>query len=228
MKQNFQVLYSDEDIVVVDKPPHVFVHPAPGHEKGTLSEALCKMFPQMRGVGSIERSGVVHRLDAQTSGVMIFALNETAYLKLRHDFESHKNIEKKYLAVLHGAPKPASGMLKAAIGRKSWDSKRMAIDGLDAKRSITYWQVLGKNGNLALVEFRIKTGRMHQIRVVAAHLGHPIAGDALYGDPKRDARMRIKPARVLLHAVEISFDHPRTDERMTFAAEPPADIIYAL
>ena len=221
------ILFEDPDILVVDKPAGMFVHPSPGHETGTLTDALLKRCPSMAGVGSAERPGVVHRLDADTSGVMVLAKTQRAYLKLRELFESHRDIRKPYLAVCHGAPTPKEGRLETTIGRKPWDAKRMAVDVPDGKRAVTEWTVLGRQGPVALVEFRIETGRTHQIRVHAAHLGHPLAGDPLYGDAAKDRRLRTRPARTLLHAVELSFPHPVTGQRLTFAAEPPADILYA-
>ena len=221
------ILFADPDILVVDKPPGRCVHPSPGHETGTLTDALLKCCPSMAGVGSAERPGVVHRLDADTSGVMVLAKTQRAYLKLRELFESHRDIRKTYLAVCHGAPTPKEGRLETTIGRKPWDAKRMAVDVPDGKRAVTEWTVLGRQGPVALVEFRIETGRTHQIRVHAAHLGHPLAGDPLYGDAAKDRRLRTRPVRTLLHAVELSFPHPVTGRRLTFAAEPPADILYA-
>ena len=221
------ILFEDPDILVVDKPAGMFVHPSPGHETGTLTDALLKRCPSMAGVGSAERPGVVHRLDADTSGVMVLAKTQRAYLKLRELFESHRDIRKTYLAVCHGAPTPKEGRLETTIGRKPWDAKRMAVDVPDGKRAVTEWTVLGRQGPVALVEFRIETGRTHQIRVHAAHLGHPLAGDPLYGDAAKDRRLRTRPVRPLLHAVELSFPHPVTGRRLTFAAEPPADILYA-
>lgn len=205
----------------------MFTHPSPGHEKGTASQLLVAEFPEMARVGSVERPGVVHRLDAGTSGVMLFARTQRAYRKLREDFESHKTIEKKYLAVVHGAPKPPSGVLEAPIGRKPWDPKRMAIGATDGKYSKTRWQILSRKGGLSLVEFTIETGRMHQIRLVAAHLGSPIVGDGLYGDEAKDKRLRRPPRRLLLHSVSIAFNHPVTGKRMEISALPPSDIVYA-
>ena len=224
---NLEIIYDDDDIVVVNKPAGIYVHPSPGHEKGTLSEELTRRFPQMRDVGSRERPGVVHRLDAETSGVIVFAKTRRAYLKLREAFESHKDVRKTYLAVLHGAPKPAAGTLDTTIGRKPWDAKRMAVDAQDGKRAITHWTVLEKRGGLAIVEFVIETGRMHQIRVHAAHLGHPIVGDSLYGDQTKDRHLPFKVNRQLLHAVQLELNHPVTGRPMCFAARPPSDIIFA-
>ena len=222
-----EILHTDDDIIVVNKPSGLIVHRAPGYPDGTLCDILLKDFPDMAGVGSDERPGVVHRLDRDTSGVMVFARTQRAYLALRREFESHGCVKKTYLAVLHGTPKPQTGTLNTMIGRKPFDAKRMAVVDHNGKTAITHWTVLSKHGGLSLVEFIIETGRMHQIRVHAAHLGHPIAGDSLYGDQVRDRRMARPPSRPLLHAVELSFPHPASRRMVTFAAEPPADIVYA-
>ena len=221
------VLFEDDDILVVDKPAGLIVHPAPGHETGTLVNAALAHCPALAGVGSVARPGIVHRLDRETSGVMVLAKNQSAYLKLRAAFESHSEVGKVYLAVTHGAPKPAKGRLETLIGRKNWDAKRMAVVETNGQRAVTSWEVLQKRNGLALVEFTIATGRMHQIRVHAAHLGTPIAGDSLYGDAVRDRRMAHPPTRPLLHAVTLSFPHPATGRRVTFSAEPPPDVLYA-
>lgn len=222
-----EILHADDDIIVVNKPSGLIVHRAPGYPDGTLCDILLKDFPDMASVGSDERPGVVHRLDRDTSGVMVFAHTQRAYLALRREFENHGRVRKTYLAVLHGAPKPQTGTLNTLVGRKPFDAKRMAVVDHNGKNAITHWTVLSKHGGLSLVEFIIETGRMHQIRVHAAHLGHPIAGDSLYGDQVRDRRMARPPSRPLLHAVELSLPHPASRRMVTFAAEPPADIIYA-
>lgn len=208
------LIYEDPDILVVDKPAGQIVHPAPGHETGALTEELVRHCPAMANVGSRERPGVVHRLDRETSGVMVFAKTQSAYLDLRRQFESHRDIRKTYLAVLHGAPKPRAGTVDGPVGR-------------ERLRAVTHWRVLAKHGPVALVEFRIETGRMHQIRIHAAELGCPIVGDRLYGEAAKDRRLRVRPQRLLLHAVELSFLHPATGRRLAFAAEPPPDIVYA-
>ena len=208
------VLFEDADIIVIDKPAGRIVHPAPGHEDGSMTEELVKRRPEMSGVGSAERPGVVHRLDQDTSGVMVFAKTQTAYLDLRRQFESHATVEKKYLAILHGAPKTGKGTIDTPVGR-------------ERLRAITHWEVLAKHGPLALVQFAIETGRMHQIRIHAAELGHPVVGDRTYGDAEKDRRLKMKPKRHLLHAVELSFLHPRTHKRVSFTAPPPPDLVYA-
>ncbi len=225
--RTIDILFEDGDILVVDKPAGMIVHSAPGHEEESLAGLLAASRPQMASVGSRERPGVVHRLDIDTSGVMVFAKSRRAYEGLRAAFESHDGVVKTYLAVLHGAIKPATGTLETTIGRKPWDAKRMAVDVPGGKRAVTRWTVLERRGPLALVEFAIETGRTHQIRVHAAHLGHPIVGDVLYGDAAKDRRLASPPRRQLLHAVQLEFRHPSTGRAMRFAAPPPNDIIYA-
>ena len=209
------VMYEDGDIVVVDKPAGVIVHPAPGHEDLALTDELVRRYPDMAGVGSRERPGVVHRLDIGTSGVMVFARTRRAYLALRRQFEAHDTVRKKYLAVLHGTPAKKSGSTDAPVGRNRLPA-------------VTHWTVLGRREGVSLVEFRIETGRMHQIRIHAAGMGCPVVGDAEYGDPVRDRRLRRRPGRPLLHAVELSFLHPATGRRVTFSSPPPADLVYAV
>ena len=221
-----EIIFEDDDIVVVDKPAGAYVHASSGHEEGSIADELAKSRASMRSVGGKGRPGVVHRLDADTSGVMVFAKTRRAYLRLREEFESHRDVRKTYLAVCHGAPSPKSGTLETTIGRKPWDARRMAVDVPDGKPAVTHWKTLGRSGSLALVEFTIETGRTHQIRVHAAHLGHPIAGDPLYGDANKDRALRRRPVRTLLHAVELSFLHPVTGKRVTFDAPPPEDIVY--
>jgi len=208
------IIYEDEAIAVVDKPSGVIVHPAPGHETGALTDALVRRFPGMARVGSAERPGVVHRLDIETSGVMVFAKTQGAYLDLRRQFESHRTVGKTYLAVVHGSPRPKSGTIDESVGR-------------ERQSAVTHWETLGRHDGISLVEFKIDTGRMHQIRIHAASLGCPIVGDRLYGSAEKDRRMRRRPSRLLLHAVELSFLHPVTHRRVTFAAPPPDDIVYA-
>ena len=211
---DIDIIYEDKTIVVVDKPAGAIVHPAPGHEEGALTTALVRLYPQMARVGSAERPGVVHRLDIETSGVMVFAKTQKAYLDLRRQFESHETVKKTYLAVVHGSPKPKNGTIDEPVGRERLSA-------------VTHWETLGKHDGISLVEFKIDTGRMHQIRIHAASLGCPIVGDKTYGSAEKDRRLRRRPKRQLLHAVELSFLHPVTHKRVTFAAPPPEDIVYA-
>ena len=208
------ILFEDDSVVVVDKPAGRIVHPAPGHTAGALTQELVKMFPEMASVGSAERPGVVHRLDVDTSGVMVFARTQPAYLDLRRQFESHRDVRKTYLAVCHWKRGVAA---KGTVGTP-----------IDGQAAVSHYKVLGRQGSLALVRFDIETGRTHQIRIHAAKaLGCPIVGDSLYGDRPRDRALRRRPSRTLLHAVELSFLHPKTHRRVTFSAPPPPDLVFA-
>jgi len=208
------VLFEDDSILVVDKPAGLLVHPAPGHEgEPTLTDFFVRHCPGSAKVGSETRPGVVHRLDQDTSGVMVFAKTQEAYLDLRRQFEAHRDIRKTYLAVCHGAPKPGKGTVTTPI---------------DGRPAVSHYETLGRQGPLSIVRFDIETGRTHQIRLHAAkELGCPLAGDRLYGSRDRDRRLRRPPTRTLLHAVELSFLHPKTKKRVTFAAPPPDDLVYA-
>jgi 23S rRNA pseudouridine1911/1915/1917 synthase len=224
-KMKIEIIFEDKDILVVNKPAGVIVHRAPGREELSLADYLASSRVTMLSVGSKERPGVVHRLDVETSGVMVFAKTDAAYTALRKDFESHDHIEKTYLAVLHGSPKPSSGCLRTLVARKA-DKKRMCVVEEGGVLAVSRWCTLKRLNSLALVEFKIDTGRMHQIRLHSAHLGHPIVGDKIYGDKQKDARLKVKPSRHLLHAVELGFTHPRTRKIVSFAAYPPPDMIY--
>lgn len=210
-----KILFEDKDILVVEKSAGEVVHPAPGYETGTMSDLLKVRYPEIANVGSKERPGVVHRLDKDTSGVMVFARNQKAYLSLRKMFESHEGVEKTYLAVCHGSPKGRSGTLDSLIGR-------------DHLRAVSHWALLQKKGGVSLIEFNIETGRMHQVRIHAAELGCPIVGDTTYGSREKDAHLRRRPTRTLLHAVRLAFKHPATGKFVEFLSEPPADIVYAV
>ena len=210
-----KVVFEDTDIIVVEKAAGEVVHPAPGYETGTMSDLLKARYPEIAEVGSRERPGVVHRLDKDTSGVMVFARNQKSYLALRKQFESHAGVEKTYLAVCHGAPKGRGGTLDSMIGR-------------DHLRAVSHWELLQKKGGVSLIRFDIETGRMHQVRIHAAELGCPIAGDLLYGSREKDSHMRRRPARTLLHAVRLAFVHPTTGRRVEFVAEPPDDFVHAV
>jgi len=207
------ILFEDDEILVVDKPAGMLVHAAPGHEgEFTLADFLVKISPSSHAVGSVSRPGIVHRLDLDTSGVMVLAKTQSAYLDLRRQFESHTTVSKKYLAICHGTPKPYRGAVHEPIDGQVAESR---------------YEVLGHQGPVSLVEFTIKTGRMHQIRIHAKSLGCPLAGDPMYGDASRDRHLRHRPKRTLLHAVELAFLHPKTHRRVIFSVPPPSDIVYA-
>jgi len=218
------IVYEDEHILVLDKPAGLVVHPAPGHLTGTLVNALLHHCPDLKGIGGVARPGIVHRLDQDTSGLLIVAKTEPAMQTLTKEFASHANLRKTYLAVAHGAPSVPSGRLENLIGRCPWDRKKMAVVERNGKRAVTNWRVLGApQPGVTLFACEIETGRTHQIRVHLAGLGCPIAGDSLYGHPAWDRRLVPPPPRQLLHAWKLELKHPVTRQPLAFTAPPPPD-----
>ena len=220
------VVFEDADILVVNKPPGLVVHPAPGHFTGTLVNALLHHCPALSGIGGVARPGIVHRLDQDTSGLIVVAKSEAAMAGLAAAFSSHRNVEKVYLAVCHGRPSLDAGRIENMIGRHPVDRKRMAVVERNGKLAITNWRVLGysEKTRVSVVECRIETGRTHQIRVHMASLRCPVVGDATYGSASRDRQLRPVPARQMLHAWRLSLRHPVTREPMCFEAPVPADM----
>ena len=216
------IVYEDEHIIVIDKPAGLVVHPAPGHLEGTLVNALLHHCPDLEGIGGVARPGIVHRLDQDTSGVMVVAKTEAAMRTLTKEFASHANIRKTYLAVVHGTPVPAEGRIENMIGRCPWDRKKMAVVERNGKVAVTNYRTLSA-GQRSLVECVIETGRTHQIRVHMASLGCPVVGDAVYGRPGWDRQLVPPPARQLLHAWKLELKHPVTRVPLSFEAKPPPD-----
>ncbi len=219
------VIYEDDDIIAVDKPAGLVVHPAPGHFTGTLVNALLHHCPSLAGIGGVARPGIVHRLDQDTSGVMVAAKTQRAMDVLAKEFASHANMEKTYLAVVHGTPIPNEGRIEDLIGRSPYDRKKMAIVERSGKRAVTRWKLIAHDSNtgLSLVRCDIETGRTHQIRVHLASIGTPVAGDAVYGRPRLDKRLADPPKRQLLHAWRLTLKHPVTRAPLTFEAPIPQD-----
>ncbi len=218
------IVYEDDDILVVDKSPGMVVHPAPGHFTGTLVNALLHHCPNLSGIGGIARPGIVHRLDQDTSGLMVVAKTQRAMDALAAAFASHKTVEKTYLALCHGTPRLAAGRIEDLIGRHPVDRKRMAIVEKGGKRAVTNYRLVRTIGPISLVECRIETGRTHQIRVHMASLGCPVIGDSLYGKSALDKRLNPVPARQMLHAWKLALWHPVKNERVSFEAPLPADM----
>ncbi len=217
-------VYEDDDIIVVDKPPGMVVHPAPGHFGGTLVNALLHHCPSMKGIGGVARPGIVHRLDQDTSGLMVVAKSEPAMAALARAFASHDSVRKTYIAVCHGRPRLDSGRIENLIGRHPVDRKRMAIVEKNGKRAVTDWRLVAAGGGLCAVECVIETGRTHQIRVHMASLGIPVIGDAVYGKGALDRRTSPVPRRQMLHAWKLSFWHPVKNVKLDFTAPPPDDM----
>lgn len=221
------VVFEDEDIVVVNKPPDMVVHPAPGHFGGTLVNALLHHCPGLSGIGGVARPGIVHRLDQDTSGLIVVAKTEPAMLALAKAFASHKNVGKTYLAACHGRPRLESGRIENLIGRHPVDRKRMAIVERNGKTAVTNWRVVGSvdlGSPVSTIECRIETGRTHQIRVHMASLGCPVIGDATYGKSALDRRLSPPPARQMLHAWRLELWHPTKGVKMSFVAPVPEDM----
>jgi len=209
-----EILYEDEDVAVVVKPCGMVVHPAAGNESGTLVNALLYAMDDLSGIGGVKRPGIVHRLDKDTSGLLMVAKNDAAHLSLSDQLRE-RTMEKHYLAVVDGCMREESGTVDKPIGRSKKDRKKMAIDP-DGRDALTEWTLVENLRNAALLDVHILTGRTHQIRVHMQSLHHPVAGDPIYG-----AKNGVKAPRLMLHAHTLAFDHPRTGERMFFRAEPP-------
>jgi 23S rRNA pseudouridine1911/1915/1917 synthase len=226
------VLYEDRDIIVVNKPAGMVVHPAPGHPSGTLVNALLAHCKDLSGIGGMLRAGIVHRLDRGTSGAMIAAKNDAAHQALSAQFKA-RTVEKYYGALVLGALRGEQGSFDAPLGRSRGDRKRISAHTRKGRVALTEWKVLERFGRaLAWIEVRIRTGRQHQIRVHFAEAGFPLAGDAVYGGrqklarfPKGALREAVEElSRPALHAWRLSIDHPRSGERLQFTAPLPVDL----
>jgi 23S rRNA pseudouridine1911/1915/1917 synthase len=222
------VLHEDVDIVVIDKPAGLVVHPAAGHADQTLVNALLFHVKDLSGVGGELRPGIVHRLDKDTSGVMVIAKHDAAHRKLTANWNSER-VRKEYLALVYGTPASDRGTVDAPIGRDPRDRKRMAVVP-EGRRAITDYEVAERVRYASLLRCRLRTGRTHQIRVHLKHLGHPIVGDPVYSGPqwrgipdKRVQKALSSLERQMLHAAKITFEHPSSGVAMTFEAPLPAD-----
>ncbi len=222
------VVYEDSDLIVINKPAEMVVHPAQGHKSGTLVNALLHHCKDLSGIGGVERPGIVHRLDKETSGLMVVAKNDLAHEKLSNMFQD-RTVTKKYLALVHGTVKEDEGTISAPIGRSTSDRKKMAViqittpdqEKANAKRprklksrtAVTHFKVLRRDKDTTLLELKLETGRTHQIRVHLSHIHHPIVGDRIYG-LKKD-----KTPAMALHSYYLSFAHPRTGKIMEFTKD---------
>jgi 23S rRNA pseudouridine1911/1915/1917 synthase len=210
------VLYEDADVLAVNKPAGMTVHPAPGHATSTLVNAILAHCSDLSGIGGVMRPGIVHRLDRDTSGVILVAKNDASHRSLARQLKD-RTVEKTYVALVEGTPKPAEGVIDAPIGRDPRRRERMSVI-VGAREAVTAYRVIDRFAGYALVEARPRTGRTHQIRVHLAAIGHPIAGDRVYG--KRTPLVE----RQFLHALRIAFDHPRSGERVTLEAPIAPDL----
>jgi 23S rRNA pseudouridine1911/1915/1917 synthase len=226
------VLFEDKSLLVVNKPAGLVVHPAAGHEEHTLVNALlhhCK--GSLSGIGGVARPGIVHRLDKETSGCLVVAKNDETHIALAEQFAA-REVDKIYHALVCGEPGRATGEIRAAIARHPTHRKRMAVrDDRDGRAAHTSYKILERLYAATLMEAQIHTGRTHQVRVHFQFIGHPLVGDDTYG-AKQNARLKeltnYAAPRVMLHARELSFIHPRRKKLMTFEAPLPEDFLAAL
>ncbi len=216
------ILYEDADLLVVDKPQGMVVHPAPGHASGTLVNALLYAVDDLSGVGGAMRPGIVHRIDRMTSGLLVVAKNDKTHRALSEQFGTH-DAHRSYLAIALGNFKEDGGTIRARIGRHHTDRKKMAVTQ-DGREATTHWRVLERFGAYTLLLLVLETGRTHQIRVHLSSIGHPVAGDEVYGGGKKTLGLDGQA----LHGYRLTFTHPTTGETHTFVSPPPSYFCAAL
>jgi len=222
--------YEDEHLVVVDKPAGLVVHPAAGNPDGTLVNALlhhCR--GQLSGIGGVARPGIVHRIDKDTSGLLVVAKSDAAHEGLAKQFADH-SIERVYHAIVAGHPSPTKGTISARVGRSDHNRKKMAVladHSSRGKHAVTHYKMLETLDNCALIECRLETGRTHQVRVHMASIGHPLLGDPVYGKTPAPLRPLLKTlnfSRQALHAAVLGFIHPLTGDELRFSSDLPPDM----
>jgi 23S rRNA pseudouridine1911/1915/1917 synthase len=232
------IVYEDEDLIVIDKPAGLVVHPAPGHESGTLVNALiAHCGTSLSGIGGVRRPGIVHRLDKDTSGLIVVAKNDAAHQGLTAQFADHGRtgpLERAYAALVWGLPQPRTGTIRANLARSRFHREKIAVvSDASGRHAVTHYAVLEAYPDAALVQCRLETGRTHQIRVHMAHCGHPLLGDPVYGGGFRTKAARLAPdaraalsalGRQALHAALLGFSHPRTGVALRFESPLPADL----
>jgi 23S rRNA pseudouridine1911/1915/1917 synthase len=222
------IVFEDEHLLVVDKPAGLVVHPAAGNLDGTLVNALlhhCR--GSLSGIGGVARPGIVHRIDKDTSGLLVVAKTDVAHERLARQFADH-SIDRRYLAIVNGVPKASDGTVDAPLARSATSRKKIAIvESGRGKRAVTHWRRLQLLKEAALVECRLETGRTHQVRVHMASLGHPLLGDPVYGRPGKTHGKLLKElgfTRQALHAAELGFVHPVTKNKLSFSSPMPPDM----
>lgn len=221
------ILYEDEHLIILNKPIGLVVHPAPGHAEGTLVNALlAHCGDQLAGIGGVQRPGIVHRLDKDTSGAIAIAKTDHAHQHLQAQFKA-KTARREYLAVVYGAPSRDTGTIDAAIGRHPIDRKKMAVIPEDkgGRRAITHWQIRERLGNFTLMLFQLETGRTHQIRVHSAYIGHPVVSDPVYGSGRS---IGVNLTGQALHAWKLRLQHPVSEQWLEVTAPLPPEFLTLL
>jgi 23S rRNA pseudouridine1911/1915/1917 synthase len=222
------IMFEDDHLLIVDKPAGLVVHPAAGNFDGTLVNALlhhCKA--SLSGIGGVARPGIVHRIDKDTSGLLVVAKTDVAHEGLARQFAAH-SIDRRYLAIVNGIPTESEGTIDAPLARSATNRKKIAIvEGKRGKHAVTHWRRLDVLNDAALVECRLETGRTHQVRVHMASIGHPLLGDPVYGRSGKAHGKILKELqfqRQALHAAELGFSHPVTKRRLSFSSPMPPDM----
>lgn len=232
------IVHEDDHLIVIDKPAGLVVHPASGHETGTLVNALiAHCGDSLSGVGGVKKPGIVHRIDKDTSGLLVVAKTDAAHHGLSRLFADHGrtlSLTREYLAFVWGVPDRAHGTIETSLGRHSIQREKMAVvSEARGREAITHWEKIADYGVASLIACQLETGRTHQIRVHMAHIGHPLIGDATYGSgfktkivklPENARRAVEKLGRQALHAATLGFEHPQTREELVFESELPADL----
>ncbi|OBZ16701.1 RNA pseudouridine synthase [Bacillus sp. FJAT-26390] len=217
-----EVIYEDSDLIVINKKRGMVVHPAPGHSSGTLVNALMYHCKDLSGINGLIRPGIVHRIDKDTTGLLMAAKNDLAHISLAEQLKEH-TVTRKYIALVHGNLPHDQGTIDAPIGRDLNDRKLFTVTERNSRHAVTHFHVLERLGDYTVVELQLETGRTHQIRVHMKYIGHPLAGDPVYG---RNKTVALKGQA--LHAALLGFTHPRSGERLEFEMPLPADFEFVL
>jgi 23S rRNA pseudouridine1911/1915/1917 synthase len=232
------IVYEDRDVIVIDKPSGLVVHPGAGHADGTLVNALIAHCGDgLSGIGGVRRPGIVHRLDKDTSGLLVVAKSDVAHQRLAEQFQAHGadgRLERRYQALVWGVPRPPRGTIDAPLGRSTTNRTKIAVSRRDDARSaLTHFRIEQAFGEASLLELSLETGRTHQIRVHLAYIGHPVIGDPVYASGHRTRQAKLpasaKPAaarlrRQALHAYKLGFEHPKSGKKLIFESHLPADM----
>ena len=213
------ILYEDDELIILNKPAGLVVHPAPGHPDGTLVNAILAHCPNLPGIGGVQRPGIVHRLDKDTTGAIAIAKTDLAYQHLQAQLQA-KTARREYLGLVYGVPKTETGSIDLPIGRNPQDRKKMAIVSVEdgGRTAVTHWQVQERLANYTLIHFQLETGRTHQIRVHSAKIGHPIVGDPVYGSGRS---VGVNLPGQALHAWKLQLQHPLSGNLVQVTAPPP-------
>lgn len=219
------VVYEDSDVIVINKPRGMVVHPAPGHSSGTVVNALMFHCKDLSGINGMLRPGIVHRIDKDTTGLLMAAKNDLAHVSLAEQLKEH-SVTRKYIALVHGNVPHDQGTVDAPIGRDTHDRKLFTVTDHNSKPAVTHFIVLERFGDYTLLELQLETGRTHQIRVHMKYIGYPMAGDPVYGPNRSNKSIALNGQA--LHAAVLGFTHPRSGERLLFEAPLPDDMEHVL